>query len=122
MDKQPGRHSSPIRDGREHPSHLQTAVEGALNGHALAGMGSVRGNGRDQRVQFVALLLQLLDQRLDGPLGESLALTALPVAHQRMDNAQAGVRRCGSIRGRRRRHLHHVPDNYCVRKGEVISY
>jgi len=94
------------------PSHLQSTVEGALDGHTLAGMGSVCGDSRYQGVQFVALLLQLLDQRLNGPLGESFAFAALPMAHERVDDAQAGVRRCGGVRGRRR-HLHHVPDNYC---------
>ena len=45
-------------------------------------MRSVVGDCRDECVQLFPLLLELLDQRLDGSLGEGLRLAALPVAHQ----------------------------------------
>ena len=76
---------------RRKSSYLQSSVERPLNGHTLAGMGPVGGDGRDERVQFVFFLLQLFHQALDGSLGESLALAALPVTHQAVHDAQAGV-------------------------------
>ena len=61
-------------------------------------MRSVGGDGGDERVQLVLLLLQLLHQALDRPLGEALALAALPVAHQAVHDAQAGVAAGGRVR------------------------
>lgn len=97
-----------VNDVREAlpPRHLQSTVERALNGDALAVVRPVGRDGGDQRVQFVALLLQLLHQRLDGPLRKALALPALAVAHQRVDDTEASVRRCG--RSSRIRHSVHV--------------
>lgn len=54
-------------------------------------MDSVGGDGGDERVQLVLLLLQLLHQTLDGPFGEAFVLGALPVAHEAVDDAEAGV-------------------------------
>ena len=73
-------------------THLQATIERALYRDALARMCAVRRDGRDERIQLVPLLLQLLHQRLDRALGEAFALASLPVAHQRVDDAQAGVR------------------------------
>lgn len=56
-------------------------------------MRTIRGDGRDERVQLIALLLQLLDQRFDGALRETLAFAALPMAHQRVHDRQAGIGR-----------------------------
>ena len=50
--------------------HLETPVEGPLNGDALRGVGAVRGDRRDQRVQLISLLLQLLHQGLDCSLAK----------------------------------------------------
>lgn len=88
------------------PRHLQSTVQSALDSDAFAVVRPVGRDGRDQRVQLIALLLQLLHQRLDGSLGKALALPALSVAHQRVDNAETGVRRCG--RRCRIRHSIHV--------------
>lgn len=76
--------------------YLQTPVKCPLNGNTLAGMGSIGGNGGNEGVELVFLLFQLLHQTLDGPLGKGFTLTSLPVAHQAVHNAQAGVvaRRC----------------------------
>lgn len=63
------------------PGHLQAPVQSALDGDALAVVGPVGCDGRDERVQLVALLLQLLHQRLYGPFGKALALAALSMAH-----------------------------------------
>ncbi len=81
--------------------HLQAAVERALDGHALRGVRAVRRDRRDQAVQLVALLLQLLHEALDGALRERLGLAALPVAHQRVHDAEARV---GRRRSAGRRH------------------
>lgn len=72
-------------------SYLQTPVKRSLNGHALAGMGSVGGDGSDEGVELVFLLLQLFHQALDGAFGKGFALASLPVAHQAVHNAQARV-------------------------------
>ena len=72
-------------------THLEAAIQCARNGDTLGGLGAARGDGRDQRVQLVPLLLELLDEGLDGPLGEGLALPALPVAHEAVHDGQAGV-------------------------------
>lgn len=76
--------------------YLQTPVQCSLNGHTLAGMGSIGGNGSNEGVELVFFLFQLFHQALDGPLGKGFALTSLSVAHQAVHNAQAGViaRRC----------------------------
>lgn len=39
------------------PSYLQTPIQSALNGDAFAVVRPVGSDGRDQRVQFVTLLL-----------------------------------------------------------------
>lgn len=77
-------------------SYLQPSIQRPLNGHTLAGMGSIGGNGRDEGVELVFFLLEFLHQALDGPLCERLALAALPVTHQAVHDAQTGVvaRRC----------------------------
>ena len=54
-------------------------------------MGSTGGDGRDEAVQLVAFLLQLLHQTLDGTFGEALTLAALPVTHQAVHDAQTCV-------------------------------
>lgn len=77
-------------------SYLQPPVQCPLDGDTLAGMGPVGGDSSDERVQLILLLLQLFHQALDGPLGKGFALTTLPVAHQAVHDAQAGV-----IAGRR---------------------
>ena len=77
------------------PSYLQSSVQRPLDGHTLAGVDAVGGDGSDERVQLVLLLLQLLHQAFDGSLGEALVLTALPVAHQAVDDAEAGVGAAG---------------------------
>ena len=50
--------------------HLETPVQGPLNGDALRRVGAVRGDRRDERVQLISLLLQLLHQGLDGSLAK----------------------------------------------------
>jgi len=72
-------------------SHLQPSVECPLNGHTLARMGSICGDGCDERIQLIFLLLQFLHQALDGPLGKRLTLATLSVAHQAVHDAQAGI-------------------------------
>ena len=67
-------------------------------------MDAVGGDGGDERVQLVLLLLQLLHQTLDRPLGEALVLGSLPVAHQAVDDAEAGVGTAGG--GAEHRHDH----------------
>lgn len=71
--------------------HLQTSIKCPLNGHTLAGMSPVGGDGCDEGVKLVFLLFQLFHQALDGPLGKRLALTTLPVTHQAVHDAQAGI-------------------------------
>lgn len=39
-----------------------------------------------------------------------------------MHNAQTGIRRCGSIRGRWRRHLYHVTDNNYSQDVKTVSF
>lgn len=72
-------------------SYLQPSIKCPLNGHTLAGMGSVGGDSCDEGVKLIFFLLQLFHQALNGPLGKSLTLTTLSVAHQTVHNAQAGV-------------------------------
>lgn len=62
--------------------HLKPAVERPLNSNTFGRMGAVSGYSSDERIQFVSLLLQLLDERLDGSLGEALTLSSLSVAHK----------------------------------------
>ena len=57
--------------------HLETSVQGPLNGDALRGVGAVRGDRRDERVQLISLLLQLLHQGLDGSLAKWFGLASL---------------------------------------------
>lgn len=54
-------------------------------------MDTIGGDGSDERVQLVLLLLQLLHQTLDGALSKALVLPALPVAHEAVDDAEAGI-------------------------------
>lgn len=54
-------------------------------------MDTIGGNGSDERVQLVLLLLQLFYQALDGTLGKALVLSALPMAHEAVDDAEAGI-------------------------------
>lgn len=59
--------------------------------NALSGMRSVGGDGRDESVQLIFLLLQLLHKALDRSLREGLALSALSVTHQTVHDAKAGI-------------------------------
>lgn len=77
--------------------HLQPSIKCPLNGHTLAGVGPIGGDSCDEGVKLIFFLLQLLHQALDGPLGKSLALTALSVTHQTVHNAQAGIIACGCV-------------------------
>lgn len=86
-------------------SHLQPPIQRPLNGHALAGVSSVGGYGRDQRIQLVFLLLELFHEALDGALGERFALSALAMAHQAVDNAQTSVITCRRVSNRHIVHL-----------------
>lgn len=79
--------------------HLETPVQRALNRDALGRVGAIGGDSGDEAVQFVPLFLQLLDQTLDSPLAEGFRLSSLPVAHQRVDDAEAGVGRGGGPSG-----------------------
>ncbi len=54
-------------------------------------MDTIGGDGSDEWVQLILLLLQLLHQALDGTLGEALILSTLPVAHEAVDDAEAGI-------------------------------
>ena len=72
-------------------SYLQPSVQRPLDGDTLAGMDAVGGDGGDERVQLVLLLLQFLHQTLDGAFGEAFVFRSLPVAHQAVDDAEAGV-------------------------------
>ena len=62
-------------------------------------MRPVRGDGRDQTVQFVSLLLQLLHQGLDGSLGERLGLTALTTSSTHFRHMCHNVKRNVSVVG-----------------------
>lgn len=62
-------------------------------------MDSVGGDGSDEGVQLVLLLLQFLDQALDGTLGEALVFAALPVAHEAVHDTEAGVITVGRVHG-----------------------
>lgn len=73
-------------------SHLQSAIECTLDGDALGVMRSVGRDCGDERIQFIPLFFQLLYQGLDGSFGEPFGLSALAMAHQRMDDTEAGVR------------------------------
>ena len=57
--------------------HLETSVQGPLDGDALRRVGSVRGDCRDERVQLISLLLQLLHQGLDCSLAKWFGLASL---------------------------------------------
>ncbi len=62
-------------------------------------MDSVGSDGGDEGVQLVLLLLQFLDQALDGTLGEALVFAALPVAHEAVHDTEAGVITVGRVHG-----------------------
>lgn len=97
---------------------LQPSVQRSLDGDTLAGMDPVGGDGGDEGVQLVLLLLQLLHQALDGPLGEALVLSALPVAHEAVDDAEAGVIAAGRVHrhdaATTGRHRKSYPSSVCV--------
>lgn len=57
--------------------HLEATVESPLYGDALRRVGPVRRDCRDERVQLISLLLQLLHQRLDCPLAKCFRLASL---------------------------------------------
>ena len=61
----------------EFGTHLEAPIEGALDGDALGGVSAVGGDGGDEAVQLVPLLLQLLHQALDRALRERLGLATL---------------------------------------------
>lgn len=77
--------------GRQRHTDLQPSVQRPLDGDTLARVDAVGGDGGDERVQLILLLLQLLHQALDRPLGEAFILTALSVAHEAVDDTEAGV-------------------------------
>lgn len=62
-------------------------------------MDSVGGDGGNEGVQLVLLLLQFLDQALDGTLGEAFVFAALPVAHETVHDTEAGVITVGRVHG-----------------------
>lgn len=80
------------------PRHLQAAVQSALDGDALAGVGAVGGDGGDERVQFITFFLEFFDETFNGTLGKSLWFSSLAVTHEGVNYAQAGIRRRGGIR------------------------
>ena len=63
-----------FRVGREKENalYLEASIQCALYGDTLGGVGPIGGDGRDEAVQLISLLLQLLHQALNGPLGEGL--------------------------------------------------
>lgn len=77
--------------------HLQATVQRSLYCHTLAGMSPVGCDGSYEGIQLVFLLFQLLNQTLNGSLGETLTLASLSVAHEAVHNAQAGVITRGSV-------------------------
>lgn len=54
-------------------------------------MSSVGGDGGDERIKLVLLLLQFLHQTLNGSFSKRLTFAALPVTHQTVHDAQTGV-------------------------------
>lgn len=84
---------------------LQPPIQRSLYRDTLAGVSSVCGYGRDQRIQLILFLLQLLHQALDGALGEGFALSALAVAHQAVNNAQTSIITCWRVSNRHIVHL-----------------
>lgn len=68
-------------------SYLQASIKGPLNGHTLAGVGTVGSDGCDEGVELILLLFQFLHQALDGSFCKCLALATLSVAHQAVDDA-----------------------------------
>ena len=58
--------------------YLEPAVQSSRDGHTLGRLGPAGGDGSDQGIKFISLLLQLLHQRLYCPLWERLALSSLP--------------------------------------------
>lgn len=69
-------------------------------------MDAVGGDGCDERVQLILLLLQFLDEALDGPLGEALVLAALSVAHEAVHDAEAGIVTAGGVHRHSAAHTH----------------
>lgn len=82
-----GKSSSYLRAYSSLISHLQPSVQGPLNGHTLAGVGTVGRDSCDEGVELIFLLLQLLHQALDGAFCKRLTLAPLSVAHQAVDDA-----------------------------------
>jgi hypothetical protein len=77
------------------PGNLEATVESPLYGDALRRVGPVRRDCRDERVQLISLLLQLLHQRLDCPLAKCFRLASLSVAHETVHDGEAGIGRGG---------------------------
>lgn len=73
-------------------------------------MDAVGGDGGDERVQLILLLLQFLDQALDGPLGEAFVLAALSVAHEAVHDAEAGIVTAGGVHRHSAAHTHTCTD------------
>lgn len=76
---------------RQRHTDLQPSIQRPLDGDTLARVDAVGGDGSDERVQLILLLLQLLHQALDRPLGKAFVLAALSVAHKAVDDTEAGV-------------------------------
>lgn len=73
-----------IYDVREalSPRHLKPSIKCSLYCDALRRVRTIRGYGRDKRVQLFALLFQFLDQAFDGAFREVLRLASLAMAHE----------------------------------------
>ena len=77
--------------------HLKPSIECPLDRNTLARVRAIRGDGCDKGVQLILLLLQFLNQALDGSLSKCLAFTSLPMAHQAVHDAQAGIIACRCV-------------------------
>lgn len=77
--------------------HLQPPVQSPLYGYTLAWVDTVGGDGSNERVQLIFLLLEFLDQALNSTFGKALVFTSLPVAHQAVHNTQTGIIAAGCV-------------------------
>ena len=74
-------------------TYLQPSIQGSGYGDAFGAMSTVCGDCSDQAVQFVALFLELFHQAFDGSFAKLFRFAALPMTHERMDNAHASIGR-----------------------------